>query len=74
MLQQASYRAFLDPGPLYQTPGLWEKTGTDFRGAFLFETPFALLRGLPLLIFPAMVILAFVSAVCAAAAYRRGDR
>lgn len=73
-LRQASYRAFLDPGLLYQTPGLWEKTGADFWGAFLFETPFALLRGLPLLIFPAMVIFAFANAFCAVAAYRRGVR
>lgn len=29
---------------LYYTPGLWEKTGLDFVGAFLFETPFVLMR------------------------------
>lgn len=31
-------------GDLYLTPGLWEKTGAAFVGAFLFETPFVLLR------------------------------
>lgn len=28
----------------YFTPGLWDKNGLDFFSAFLFETPFALLR------------------------------
>ena len=28
----------------YFTPGLWDKEGGDFIFAFLFETPFALLR------------------------------
>lgn len=65
------FRALLDPRLLYQTPGLWEKTAADFWSAFLFETPFALLRGIPLLIFPAAVVFALVSAVCAAVAYRR---
>lgn len=31
---------------MYITPGLWDLTGAEFVGAFLFETPFALLRGL----------------------------
>lgn len=30
---------------LYLTPGLWELKGIHFWRAFLFETPFALLRG-----------------------------
>ena len=30
---------------MYYTPGLWGKTGMSFWGAFLFETPFALVRG-----------------------------
>ncbi len=41
-------QAFLNPKLLYQTPGLWEKTAADFWRAFLFETPFAVLRGLGL--------------------------
>lgn len=34
----------LAPGDLYLTPGLWQKEGAEFWRAFLFETPFALLR------------------------------
>lgn len=35
----------------YLTPGLWEKEGSDFLFAFLFETPFALMRfGMPWLL------------------------
>ncbi|MEX0134639.1 hypothetical protein MRBLBA71_001147 [Bacillus nitratireducens] len=30
------------------TPGLWDKQGVSFLWSFLFETPFALRRGLPL--------------------------
>lgn len=37
--------ALLNPAELYYTPGLWEKTGFDFWRAFIFETPFALMRG-----------------------------
>lgn len=40
-----SFQAILDPASLYYTPGLWDKQGTDFVFAFLFETPFALGRG-----------------------------
>jgi hypothetical protein len=34
-----------NPQKLYLTPGLWDMNGFDFWRAFLFETPFALLRG-----------------------------
>ncbi len=37
--------AFLNPRELYYTPGLWERTGVYFWKAFLFETPFAVMRG-----------------------------
>lgn len=40
-----TWRNLLDPKTLYLTPGLWEMSGAHFWGAFLFETPFALLRG-----------------------------
>lgn len=70
-LRHVNYRAFLDCRLIYQTPGLWERTGADFWGALLFETPFALLRGLPLLIFPAMVVLALVNALRASIACRK---
>ncbi|MFB0634393.1 DUF2812 domain-containing protein [Bacillus rugosus] len=36
---------FIRPQSLYYTPGLWDKTGAAFISAFLFETPFALMRG-----------------------------
>jgi len=56
------YKAFLNPKLLYYTPGLWEKTGIKFIGSFLFETPFALMRILPLLLFPIMIFLSILFA------------
>lgn len=47
----------LDPQSLYYTPGLWELQGADFWRAFLFETPFALFRGLTWLVLPVMTVL-----------------
>ena len=38
--------ALLTPKQWYLTPGLWELKGTDFWWSFLFETPFAVMRGL----------------------------
>lgn len=35
----------------YWTPGLWERTGFSFWFGFLFETPFVVLRLLPLALF-----------------------
>lgn len=35
---------YLNLKSAYFTPGLWNKEGVDFFTAFLFETPFALLR------------------------------
>jgi len=53
--------AFTNPRELYLTPGLWELSGIEFWQAFLFETPFALMRGfsisIGLLIFLAYVFL-----------------
>ena len=37
--------AIMNPKELYLTPGLWNKTGYSFWFSFLFETPFALMRG-----------------------------
>ena len=37
--------SFLNPKALYLTPGLWEMSGLAFWRHFLFETPFALMRG-----------------------------
>ena len=39
------FSAILHPQQLYYTPGLWQMSGFDFWRAFLFETPFALVRG-----------------------------
>ena len=36
---------FLNPKMFYYTPGLWDMNGGEFWRKFLFETPFALLRG-----------------------------
>jgi hypothetical protein len=41
---------------IYITPGLWEMKGWRFILQFLIETPFALLRLSPLIIYPAIVI------------------
>ncbi len=64
-------RAFLDPRLLYQTPGLWEMTAADFWRAFLFETPFALLRGLGLLVFPATAACSLFYAIRAGITYKK---
>lgn len=49
--------AFVNPTALYLTPGLWDKTGTAFWSAFLFETPFALMRGFAWSFIPITIIL-----------------
>ncbi|WP_239618054.1 DUF2812 domain-containing protein [Cohnella mopanensis] len=61
---------FLNPKALYYTPGLWEKAGTDFWGAFLFETPFALLRGFLWILLPLTLVLYVVFAFKANRRYR----
>jgi len=57
--------AFTNPRALYLTPYLWELSGFEFWRAFLFETPFALMRGfstsIGLLIFIAYVLLTIKS-------------
>lgn len=42
---------------IYLTPGLWEMEGKKFWFAFLFETPFAIFRIIPLFLFIAVSIL-----------------
>jgi hypothetical protein len=44
---------------LYLTPGLWERAGQDFLKAFLFETPFAVLRAIMKTV--PTIILAFIT-------------
>lgn len=63
--------ALMNPKLLYFTPGLWEKTGTYFLGAFLFETPFAIMRGFIWLLFPTLIILYLIFAAKAENHYRK---
>lgn len=48
--------SIINPKQWYYTPGLWEKIGSDFWRAFLFETPFALGRGLSWLVYVTIFI------------------
>ena len=41
----------------YFTPGLWDMPGSLFWKAFLFETPFVILRVAPMILFFFMAIL-----------------
>jgi hypothetical protein len=63
--------AFLNPKLLYYTPGLWDMTGQSFLNAFLFETPFAIIRGLSWFIFPASICLCIASTVKLEMLYHR---
>ncbi|WP_027626363.1 DUF2812 domain-containing protein [Clostridium lundense] len=49
--------AFTNLKLLYYTPGLWQMSGEEFWRHFLFETPFATLRGFLWLLFPIAIIL-----------------
>ncbi|TCP64894.1 DUF2812 domain-containing protein [Baia soyae] len=40
-------KVYLNPMDAYLTPGIWDKQGSTFMKAFLFETPFALMRCAP---------------------------
>ncbi|MCK6208085.1 DUF2812 domain-containing protein [Bacillus infantis] len=62
--------ALLNIKELYFTPGLWEKEGARFWSAFLFETPFALMRGASWLVLPVMLILYLVFSAKAERLYR----
>ena len=50
------FDAFINPKELYFTPGLWDKSGISFWFSFLFETPFALMRGFIWLVIPVTII------------------
>ena len=52
-----SFQGFINPKELYFTPGLWDKEGFSFWFSFLFETPFALLRGFAWSFIPLTIIL-----------------
>lgn len=62
--------AFLNPRLLYYTPALWDMTGSSFLAALLFETPFAILRGLAWLIFPGLICLCIAFAAKSEMEYR----
>lgn len=57
---------------VYLTPGLWEKTGADFWTAFLFETPFALLRVSPFIISVFLTVIYGYWAAKARKLYKKG--
>ncbi|MCK8059357.1 MULTISPECIES: DUF2812 domain-containing protein [unclassified Fusibacter] len=50
-----SISTLLHPSELYLTPGIWDKTGSSFWSAFLFETPFALLRAIFMYALPVLI-------------------
>lgn len=50
------FEVYTNPAKLYLTPGLWDMEGARFWFAFLFETPFALLRGAWSFLFPVVVV------------------
>ncbi|MED1410340.1 MULTISPECIES: DUF2812 domain-containing protein [Bacillus] len=52
--------AILNPRDLYLTRGLWDMHGAAFLGSFLFETPFALMRGFSWLFIPVAIGMFFV--------------
>ncbi len=60
-----------DPKLLYLTPGLWEMTGASFWRSFLFETPFALIRGFAWLWLPVTMSLFLLFALKAQQLYEK---
>jgi Protein of unknown function (DUF2812). len=56
---------FPAPGDWYLTPGLWDKQGPEFVGAFLFETPFVLVR-----VIGPLLLIAFCVYLMAVVAYQ----
>ena len=63
--------AFVKPKLLYYTPGLWELSGAHFWRAFLFETPFALLRGFSWVILPIFILVYVIFAYKAKKQYEK---
>ncbi|MED5020411.1 DUF2812 domain-containing protein [Paenibacillus chibensis] len=63
--------AFIKPKLLYYTPGLWDMSGGHFWRAFLFETPFAFLRGFTWLLIPAMILIYAIFAYKAKKQYEK---
>jgi hypothetical protein len=65
------FKSLFNPQSLYLTPGLWEMTGNTFWKAFIFETPFALARGLVWIVFPILIILYIIFAIRAHTQYKK---
>jgi hypothetical protein len=65
-----NFTAFQNPKLLYYTPGLWERSGVYFWKGFLFETPFAVMRGFAWLLFPILIILYLAFAIKSESLYR----
>ena len=65
------WSAIIHPKQLYYTPGLWDMNGFNFWRHFLFETPFALMRGFSWFAF-LMIILFYL--YCAFKTYRLYQR
>lgn len=61
----------LDPKSLYYTPGLWDLQGAAFWRAFLFETPFALFRGVIWAVLPVAIIIYLYCAIRANQQYKK---
>lgn len=56
-------QALTNPKVFYYTPGLWNLTSWEFIGRFLFETPFAIMRGYGTLIILLFVMMQLMLAV-----------
>lgn len=54
-----NFDTLFTPNEWYLTPGLWELSGYHFWLSFIFETPFALMRGIGWMI-PIVLIMIFV--------------
>lgn len=74
LTKAVNINAILNPKLLYYTPGLWQKTGASFWRAFIFETPFAIMRGYIWLIFPCFIILYIIFAAKAQRYYQKSNR
>ncbi len=71
LTKSININTIFNPKLLYYTPGLWERTGASFWKAFLFETPFALGRGIGWLIFPFLIIFYIIYAIKAEKYYKK---
>lgn len=73
MNEAINVKVFLNSKLSYYTPGLWDRTGISFWKAFLFETPFAIMRGFSWLFFQLLIVLYFALAFKAENHYRKAN-